>query len=57
MQQDKIEEQQAQADSLEERVELLESELTKTRELLRKTLLVLEEHIDVDIDGDGKKGE
>jgi len=56
MQQSKIEEQQAQANSLEERVAILEQELKDTRLLLVKTLQALEEHIDVDIDGDGKKG-
>jgi hypothetical protein len=56
MQQSKIEEQQAQADSLEEKVERLEAELLKTKELLKKTLIALEEHINVDIDGDGKTG-
>jgi len=56
MQQSKIEEQEANAASLEERVQVLESELKKTRGLLSKTLIALEEHIDVDIDGDGKKG-
>lgn len=56
MQQSKIEEQQAKASSLEERVQILEDELVRTKELLTKTLIALEEHIDVDIDGDGVKG-
>tara|TARA_Y100000385_G_scaffold276823_1_gene323037 strand:+ start:2308 stop:2502 length:195 start_codon:yes stop_codon:yes gene_type:complete len=56
MQQSKIEEQEAQTASLEERVQFLETELKKTKALLSKTLIALEEHIDVDIDGDGKKG-
>ena len=56
MQQSKIEEQQAKATSLEERVSQLETELKETRSLLAKTLIALEEHIGEDIDGDGKKG-
>lgn len=56
IQESKIEEQKAQADSLEERVVQLENELAKTRELLSKTLIALEEHLDKDIDGDGKTG-
>ncbi len=56
MQQSKIEEQEKKADSMEDRVQLLEEELAKTRELLSKTLIALEEHMDVDIDGDGRKG-
>ena len=56
MQQSKIEEQQAKASSLEERVQILEKELERTKVLLTKTLIALEEHIDVDIDGDGVKG-
>ena len=56
IQESKIEEQQAQTKSLEERIELLENELSKTRQLLSKTLIALEEHVGEDIDGDGKKG-
>jgi hypothetical protein len=56
MQHSKIEEQQAKAESLEDRVTFLEDELEKTKLLLRKTLEALEEHIQVDIDGDGKTG-
>ena len=56
IQESKIEEQKAQSDSLEERVVKIEGELEKTRELLRKTLIALEEHLDKDIDGDGKTG-
>ena len=56
IQESKIEEQKAHSDSLEERVVKLEGELEKTRELLRKTLIALEEHLDKDIDGDGKTG-
>ena len=56
LQEDKLQQQQAQADSLEERVVHLEDELKKTRSLLEKTLVALEEHIGEDIDGDGKLG-
>ncbi len=56
MQQEELEKQQAQADTLEDRVEFLEEELKRTRELLYKTLHVLEEHVSIDIDGDGIKG-
>ncbi|MBO6621226.1 MAG: hypothetical protein JJ892_02645 [Balneola sp.] len=56
MQQDELEKQQAQADTLEDRVEILEQELQKTRALLIKTLQVLETHVGKDIDGDGKTG-
>lgn len=56
MQQSKIEEQQAKADSLEDQVAQLEAELADVKDLLRKTLIALEEHINVDIDGDGKTG-
>ncbi|MEQ9091875.1 MAG: hypothetical protein RIE52_12340 [Balneola sp.] len=56
MQQEELEKQQIQADTLEERVEILEQELQKTRALLIKTLQVLETHVGKDIDGDGKTG-
>lgn len=56
IQQSKIEEQQQHAESLEERVQILEGELTKTRQLLSKALMALEEHLNTDIDGDGKTG-
>ncbi len=56
MQQDELEKQQAQADTLEDRLEILEQELQKTRALLIKTLQVLETHVGKDIDGDGKTG-
>lgn len=56
MQESKIEEQQAKADSLEDRVVQLEAELSDVKDLLRKTLIALEEHINIDIDGDGKTG-
>lgn len=56
IQQEELDRQQKQADSLEDRVEHLETELAATRELLLKTLHVLEEHVNVDIDGDGVAG-
>jgi uncharacterized protein YlxW (UPF0749 family) len=56
LQQDELEKQQKQANSLEDRVEQLEGELDKTRTLLKKTLVALEMHIEKDIDGDGKMG-
>jgi uncharacterized protein YlxW (UPF0749 family) len=56
LQQDELEKQQKQANSLEDRVDQLETELESTRALLKKTLVALENHIAKDIDGDGKMG-
>ncbi len=56
VQQDEIEKQKEKANSVEERVKLLEEELTSTKALLRKTLIALETHLVKDIDGDGKAG-
>lgn len=56
LQQDELEKQQKQADTIEDRVDLLEEELAKTKDLLRQTLAALEESIGKDIDGDGKLG-
>ena len=56
LQQDELEKQQKQADSVEDRVENLEEELAKTKALLRKTLEALENYVGKDIDGDGKLG-
>lgn len=56
MQQDEIEKQKQKANTIEERVEQLEAELENTRELLFKTLHVLEKHLGKDIDGDGVTG-
>jgi len=56
MQESKLEEQQKQADSLEDRVTYLENELKKTKDVLQKTLIALETHLDVDIDRDGVIG-
>lgn len=56
LQQDEIEKQKKQANSLEERVVHLEEELSNTKALLKKTLIALETHLEKDIDGDGKLG-
>jgi hypothetical protein len=56
IQQSEIEEQKGKAESLEERVAILETELTKTKALLLKTLRVLEERSGQDIDDDGEIG-
>ena len=56
IQQDELNKQQQQADSLEDRVAQLESELSATKTLLRKTLEALERHLSKDIDGDGQLG-
>lgn len=56
LQQDELEKQKKQANSLEDRLEHLEAELDKTKTLLRKTLEALEKHTSTDIDGDGKMG-
>lgn len=57
LQQDELDKQQAQADSVEDRVTALEAELEKTRVLLKKTLVALESHLNQDIDGDGTTGQ
>lgn len=56
LQQDELEKQKKQANSLEDRVEHLEEELENTKVLLKKTLVALENHLVKDIDGDGKLG-
>ena len=56
LQQDELEKQQKQANSVEERVKLLEDDLRNTKALLKKTLIALETHLVKDIDGDGKLG-
>jgi hypothetical protein len=56
VQQDEIEKQKEKASSVEERVKLLEEDLVNTKVLLRKTLIALEKHLVIDIDGDGKTG-
>lgn len=56
VQQSQIEDQKKEAESLEERVQHLETELERTQNLLIKTLKVLEESTNTDIDGDGQVG-
>lgn len=56
LQQDELEAQKKQANTLEDRVEHLEEELENTKALLKKTLVALENHLVKDIDGDGKMG-
>ena len=56
LQQDELEKQQKQANSVEERVNYLETELANTKALLKKTLIALETHLSQDIDGDGVTG-
>lgn len=56
LQQDELEKQEKQAKSTEDRVDRLERELKATRELLKKTLVALENHLDKDIDNDGNVG-
>jgi len=56
IQQSELDEQKGKADSLEERVKTLENELTKTKELLLKTLKILEERSGEDINDDGEIG-
>ena len=56
IQQSQISGQHHRAESLEQRVAILEEELEKTQKLLIKTLKALEEYTNYDIDGDGKIG-
>ena len=56
LQQDELEKQKEQANSVEERVLMLEEDLKNTKALLKKTLIALETHLVRDIDGDGKMG-
>ena len=56
MQQSQISEQRGRAESLEERVKQLESELYKTKQILHKLVSILEEESGTDIDGDGRVG-
>ncbi len=56
VQQDELNKQEKKAQGLEERIEQLETELASTKNLLRKTLVALENHLSKDIDGDGKTG-
>ncbi|MDT0540156.1 MULTISPECIES: hypothetical protein [Croceitalea] len=56
LQENELEKQQKQADSIEERVKELENQLANTKTLLKKTLEALELHLNKDIDGDGQTG-
>ena len=56
IQQSQLDEQQGKAESLEERVKLLETELDKTKTLLLQTLKVLEQRSGKDINNDGVIG-
>lgn len=56
IQQSELDEQKGKADSLEERVSQLESELKTTKDLLLKTLKILEERSGEDINDDGQIG-
>jgi hypothetical protein len=56
LQQDELEKQKSQAETLEDRVAQLEVQLENTKALLKKTLVALETHLSQDIDGDGKMG-
>ncbi|MEP0710912.1 hypothetical protein [Algoriphagus sp.] len=56
IQQSQIQDHKSKAESLEVRVRNLEWELAQTRELLIKTLKILEEQSGKDIDGDGRIG-
>lgn len=56
IQQSELDEQKGKADSLEERVAKLETELSNTKALLLKTLRILEERSGQDINDDGEIG-
>ena len=56
IQQNEIEEQKGKAESLEERVKELETELSSTKALLLKTLHILEKSSGLDINDDGQIG-
>jgi hypothetical protein len=56
IQQSELDEQKGKADSLEERVTELETQLADTKALLLKTLRILEERSGQDIDNDGEIG-
>jgi hypothetical protein len=55
-QQGQISEQVERTGSLESRVQALERELRRTRELLQEALLRLERHVGQDLNDDGKIG-
>ena len=56
IQQSELDEQKGKAESLEERITLLEGELEKTKALLLKTLKILEQRSGTDINDDGQIG-
>ena len=56
IQQGQISDQEYRAESLEERVSRLEDQLEKKQELILSLLQILEENLQVDIDGDGQIG-
>jgi len=56
IQQSELENQKGKAESLEERVAVLEAELSTTKALLLKTLHILEKSSGLDINDDGKIG-
>jgi hypothetical protein len=56
MQQSQLSEQENAAQSLEERVTELETQLLETRTLQHRLLQILETHFECDVDGDGKVG-
>ncbi|WP_268033040.1 hypothetical protein [Algoriphagus sp. PAP.12] len=56
IQQSQIHDQKSKAETLEIRVRNLERELYQTREILTKTLKILEEQTGKDLNGDGKIG-
>ncbi|WP_282031815.1 hypothetical protein [Winogradskyella eximia] len=56
IQQSELEDQKGKAESLEERVAVLETELSTTKALLLKTLHILEKSSGLDINDDGKIG-
>ena len=56
IQHSQIQEQHARSESLEQRVERLESELRATQQLVRSLLERLESHFGEDLDRDGRIG-
>jgi hypothetical protein len=56
IQQSQISQQSDRANTLEQRVAMLESELAMTRETLHQLVVLLEKEYGKDIDGDGRVG-
>ena len=56
IQQSQLEEQKGKSESIEQRVIDLEHELEKTKDLLLRTLRILEQRSGQDIDNDGRIG-